>query len=227
MILTKEEYQDKIGHYKTVNNEAWRLRKQIIKHLLAYFWKYKKWRYVKFAIAVIVVGFFMQIFVLGHIETKIIELPGTKDTVYLEDTSKNMQAFLDKIGFMESGNNYKIKNQFGYLGRYQFGRAALSAIGMGGISEEDFLNTPELQEIAMLLLLKKQKDFFARYIGKYQGKTVGGIYITESGILAASNMAPQGVIDFLDSGGKNIFKDGNGTPITKYFKELSGYKLNF
>ena len=30
--------------------------------------------------------------------------------------------FLDDIGFRESSNNYKAVNQFGYLGKYQFGR---------------------------------------------------------------------------------------------------------
>jgi hypothetical protein len=226
-MMTKGQYEDKLEYYRVVNSEANRLRKDIVKYRAVHFWKHKKWKALKLLLTVMVVGFILQVFVMGELETKIIELPGKKEIVYVEDSIKNTEAFLEKIGFMESRNNYKIKNQFGYMGKYQFGRSALSAIGMGGISEEDFLNTPELQEIAIRLLLKRNKDFFARYIGKYQGKTIGGILITESGILGAANMAPQGVIDFLDSGGQNVFKDGNGTPITKYFKELGGYKLKF
>ena len=35
---------------------------------------------------------------------------------------KNHSSFLDAIGHRESTNNYKAVNQFGYLGKYQFGR---------------------------------------------------------------------------------------------------------
>jgi hypothetical protein len=151
----------------------------------------------------------------------------THEVVYLQDSTKNMKAFLDKIGFMESGNNYRAVNQYGYCGRFQFGREALTAIGLGGVSTDDFINNPELQEVAMKMLLKKNKETLARYIGKYQNRKIAGIFITESSILGASQMAPKGVIDFLDSGGQNVFKDGNGAPISKYLKDLSGYKLEF
>lgn len=225
--MTQEDYKDALAYYKTVNRESWRLRKKIVRYAIRYFWEHKKWNVLKFSVSVIIVGFIMQVFMSGMSETKTTKLPGTKEIVYVEDTSKTMKGFLYKFGFMESGNNYKIKNQYGYMGRYQFGRAALTAIGMGGIPEEDFLNNPELQEIAMGLLLKKNKEFLARYIGKFQGRTIGGVLISESGLLAAAHMAPQGVIDFLDSMGQKVFKDGNGVPITKYFKELGGYRLEF
>jgi len=32
------------------------------------------------------------------------------------------QAFLDAIGFRESGNRYDIVNRYGYMGKYQFGK---------------------------------------------------------------------------------------------------------
>jgi len=47
---------------------------------------------------------------------------------------KNHNKFLDDIGFRESSNNYKAVNQFGYLGKYQFGRNTLNAIGFDSIS---------------------------------------------------------------------------------------------
>ena len=65
--------------------------------------------------------------------------------------------FLDDIGFRESSNNYKAVNQFGYLGKYQFGRKTLNAIGFKDISNYEFLSNPEIQEEAMLVLLQKNK----------------------------------------------------------------------
>src|SRR5210317_982777 len=50
---------------------------------------------------------------------------------------KNHSTFLDAIGFRESSNNYKAVNQFGYLGKYQFGRKTLNAIGFENISNRE------------------------------------------------------------------------------------------
>ena len=69
---------------------------------------------------------------------------------------KNHSKFLDDIGFRESSNNYKAVNQFGYLGKYQFGRNTLNAIGFDSISNYEFLSNPSIQEEAMLTLLKKK-----------------------------------------------------------------------
>ena len=38
---------------------------------------------------------------------------------------KTYNLFLHDIGFRESTNDYKAVNQFGYLGKYQFGRNKL------------------------------------------------------------------------------------------------------
>jgi len=71
---------------------------------------------------------------------------------------KNHNKFLDDIGFRESSNNYKAVNQFGYLGKYQFGRKTLNAIGFEEISNYEFLSNPEIQEEAMLVLLQKTQS---------------------------------------------------------------------
>ena len=76
--------------------------------------------------------------------------------------------------------------------------------------------------------MKLNKKLLCDLIGKYEGKTLNSIYITQSGLLAAAHLGGAGnVKDFLESGGLIIFKDGNGTPITKYMKHFSGYKLHF
>ena len=138
---------------------------------------------------------------------------------------KNHSTFLDAIGFRESSNNYKAVNQFGYLGKYQFGRKTLNAIGFENISNREFLANPSIQEEAMFVLLKRNKHTLRREIKKYVGKTINGIYITESGILAAAHLAGAGnVKKFFRKGYE--FRDGNGTKMTSYMKRFANYQLN-
>ena len=138
---------------------------------------------------------------------------------------KNHSKFLNDIGFRESSNNYKAVNQFGYLGKYQFGRKTLNAIGFDSISNYEFLSNPEIQEEAMLVLLQKNKHTLRREIKKYVGETINGIYITESGILAAAHLGGAGnVKKFFRKG--HEFEDGNGTKMTSYMIRFSDYNLN-
>ena len=138
---------------------------------------------------------------------------------------KNHSTFLDAIGFRESSNNYKAVNQFGYLGKYQFGRKTLNAIGFDSISNYEFLSNPSIQEEAMLTLLKKNKHTLRREIKNYVGQTINGIYITESGILAAAHLGGAGnVKKFFRKGYE--FKDGNGTKMTSYMVRFADYDLN-
>ena len=138
---------------------------------------------------------------------------------------KNHSKFLDEIGFRESSNNYKAVNQFGYLGKYQFGRKTLNAIGFDSISNYEFLSNPSIQEEAMLTLLKKNKHTLRREIKNYVGQTINGIYITESGILAAAHLGGAGnVKKFFRKGYE--FKDGNGTKMTSYMVRFADYDLN-
>lgn len=139
---------------------------------------------------------------------------------------KNHTKFLDDIGFRESSNNYRAVNQFGYLGKYQFGRKTLNSLGFEDISNREFLENESIQEEAMYSLLNHNKRVLRRQIQKYHGETIHGVYITESGILAAAHLAGAGnVRKFFRKGYE--FKDGNGTKMTSYMILFSGYKLEF
>jgi len=138
---------------------------------------------------------------------------------------KNHSTFLDAIGFRESSNNYKAVNQFGYLGKYQFGRKTLNAIGFEKVSNREFLANPTIQEKAMLVLLKQNKHTLRKEIAKYSGKVINGIYITESGILAAAHLAGAGNVKRFFRKGYE-FRDGNGTKMTSYMKQFANYELN-
>lgn len=136
---------------------------------------------------------------------------------------KDHSAFLNKIGHVESGNRYSIVNRWGYMGKYQFGEETLKALDIDA-SKREFLASPTLQEEAMSKLLKENKKNLKRFIKKYDGKVLHGVLVTESGILAAAHLGGAGNVRNWFRHGED-FKDGNGTPITRYMKIFSGYSL--
>ena len=134
------------------------------------------------------------------------------------------EMFLNAIGMRESSNRYDVVNGWGYMGKYQFGKRTLKNLGYD-ISKKEFLNSPHIQEMAMLDLLSHNKKILQSYINQYSGVIVDGIEITESGILAAAHLGGPGNVKRYFKKGKQ-FKDGNGTKLTSYLTNFSGYKLN-
>jgi len=134
------------------------------------------------------------------------------------------EMFLNAIGMRESSNRYDVVNGWGYMGKYQFGKRTLKNLGYD-ISKKEFLNSPHIQEMAMLDLLSHNKKILQSYINQYSGVVVDGTKITESGILAAAHLGGPGNVKRYFKKGKQ-FKDGNGTKLTSYLTKFSGYKLN-
>ena len=134
------------------------------------------------------------------------------------------ELFLNAIGHRESSNRYDIVNKWGYMGKYQFGKKTLKNLGYD-VSKKEFLNSPYLQEKAMLDLLEHNKKILQSYIDYWDGRKINGKVITESGILAAAHLAGAGNVKrFLKKGEE--FKDGNGTKLTSYLTQFSGYDIN-
>ncbi len=131
-------------------------------------------------------------------------------------------GFREAVAFKESRGNYHIINDFGYIGKYQFGLETLKLIGIYNVDQ--FLYTPELQEKAFLVNAQRNKWVLRNDILRFEGKTISGIAITESGILAAAHLAgPGSVKKFLRSYGNDTFSDAFGTSIKSYMKKFSGY----
>ena len=139
---------------------------------------------------------------------------------------EELNRFLTDIGFRESGNRYDITNSWGYMGKYQFGKSTLKGLGFE-VTRKEFLTNPQLQEEAMMALLLHNKEKLQTYIDLYDGETINGMYVSESGILAAAHLGGQGSVKRYFRNGK-VFRDGNGTKITSYMNQFSGYdiKLN-
>ncbi len=63
-------------------------------------------------------------------------------------------------------------------------------------------------------------------IDKYVGKTINGIKITKSGIIAAVHLkGATSAKPYFTSNGKNIPRDGFKTPVEEYVKKMAGFHL--
>lgn len=165
-------------------------------------------------------------FYVGEDEEIIYTVPTQDESQYvnleLPYTGKSYTGFKQAIAIRESQGQYKLINSFGYMGKYQFGMAALRSIGIK--SKKDFLNNQRLQEKAFKALLSINKAQLQFEIEKFDGKMVNGVRITESGILAAAHLGGAGSVkNYLRSNGKSKFKDGFGTSMKSYFKKFGGY----
>lgn len=135
--------------------------------------------------------------------------------------------FNKRIAHSESRGKYDAENRLGYVGKYQFGGAALQDTGYkdangkwtgkdGVSSKEDWKNNPDAQEAAMSKLTSRNRRHLTTNDAfKQVGKTLQGVVITKQGLLAASHLVgAQGVVDMLKTG--VIPKDANGTTALKY-----------
>ncbi|MGK0324878.1 MAG: hypothetical protein ACJA2M_000122 [Polaribacter sp.] len=137
----------------------------------------------------------------------------------------NFVAFKQALAFKESQGNYTVINTLGYLGKYQFGRTTLERFEI--YDTEGFLQDPELQERAFTALCKVNKWILRKDIKRSVGKTINGIEITESGILAAAHLGGAGnVKKFLRSNGTKTFSDAYGSSIQVYLKKFAGYDVS-
>lgn len=142
------------------------------------------------------------------------------------DTGNSFAGFKQALGFKESQNDYTRINKFGYLGKYQFGRSTLLLLG---IKDTDaFIKDPVLQEKAFIANASRNKWVLRKDIERFNGKTINGVLVTESGILAAAHLGgPGSVKRYLRSGGVDGFRDAFGTSLRSYMKKFGGYDVSF
>ena len=170
-----------------------------------------------------------SLFLMGNtkpnwIEAIMFESNDVEESIIISKAEENeLDNFLDAIGFYESGNNYKAVNSLGYMGKYQFGKRTLKGLGYD-VSKSKFLNSPTIQEKAMMDLLSHNQHILRNYIDYWDGRKVNGKVITESGILAAAHLAGPSNVKKYFMHGKD-FSDAYGTKLTKYLYTFSGYNI--
>lgn len=140
--------------------------------------------------------------------------------------------FMLAVGMIESRCKWNAVGGSGnaYWGAFQFGKSALSSVGLSNVPQKVFLGDTLLQMWAMNSLIKKNYYVLQNDIEKYNIPMKGGVLIgrymcTVSGLLAASHLVGVNAVKrFIESNGKEIAHDGNGVPLTDYLM-LNGYFL--
>lgn len=116
----------------------------------------------------------------------------------------------------------------GYLGKYQFGGAALKDLGYkegstwtgkdGINSKEDFLASPEAQEAAMTSYVTIQEGYLeSNGAMDYVGTEFDGEIITKEGLVAAAHLVGAGAVKKMLKTGV-VPEDANGTKAVEYLK---------
>ena len=137
-------------------------------------------------------------------------------------TGKTFIGFRQSLAVRESEGKYSKVNTLGYLGKYQFGAETLRILGIK--DTPSFLRSRALKEKAFLANLSRNKWELQDEIATYSGKTINGIQITESGILAAAHLGGTGSVKrFLKTNGRKKCKDGYGTSIMEYMSDFADY----
>jgi len=135
---------------------------------------------------------------------------------------KSFIGFKEAVGFKESQGRYSVVNTFGYMGKYQFGRGTLKLIGV--YNTRTFMSDPNIQEKAFEANLSRNKWVLRRDIKRFTGRVIGGVKVTESGILAAAHLGgPGNVKKFLRSYGATVFSDAYGSSVRYYMKKFAGF----
>lgn len=140
---------------------------------------------------------------------------------------KEFSLFRQAIGQRESGNRYDAINDYGCLGAFQFQVETLNRLGITGITAESFRKDPSLfpeslQNEALLMLVHANAQLLHQF-DRYIGRSIQGVVITRSGLLAAMHLGGiRGIQAFFYN--KNP-SDAYGTTIKDYLILFSGYNI--
>jgi hypothetical protein len=112
------------------------------------------------------------------------------------------------------------------MGKYQFGEGTLSMYGVENFL--DYKSNPALQEKVFLMNVMRNKWILRREISWYSDSYLNGIYISQSGIIAAAHLSgPGNVKKYLRSHCDPDLnkRDANGTSISDYINIFKDYSL--
>ena len=162
--------------------------------------------------------------------------------------TKTLDEFYTDLGIRESSGNYKAKNRYGYLGKYQMGESAMIDAGYykktshnynndwsgqftgkdGVYSVQDFLNNRQAQENAQKAFKQAQWRYLQNSgATKYLGQTINGIKITPAALLGGAHIGGHVKVgDYVRSAGKIDGKDANGVPVSEYMRKFQDYDVS-
>lgn len=156
--------------------------------------------------------------------------------------TKTYKDFVKDLGARESGGDYRIVNEFGYLGKYQFGLARLTDFGLclrkpgtkgfgnksfvwkPPYSQDWFLASPEIQDLVFDLHVGHYKRVLEQRYIMTLGKTYLGTLVTLSGAVACCHLLGVGGFQMFARGINST--DEYGTSAKDYIAKFGGYKID-
>ena len=144
---------------------------------------------------------------------------------------KQLDMFINYLGYRESGNNWKIVNNANCLGDWQFSELTLRYLGYKHITAEKFKSDssifPRKLQLEILKTYMEINEISLKPYEIYIGSEINGILITKSGLLAGAHLGGVGSVKlFIESNGNIDKEDSNGSKISTYLKEFSIYNLS-
>ena len=170
--------------------------------------------------------------ILSPIMPKVLTVVNKNTQVKEVKFQGGFEKFKKKFRLKESTNNPDTINSTGMLGFYGFGSRARKECGYEHITIDGFRHNPKIwsvedQDKAFIKYLKINKKRISSIIKMYNNKVIGGVVITESGLLAACHLVGAGnVKKYFETNGEFVFSDNNKTTTKDYLREFSGYKFN-
>lgn len=170
-------------------------------------------------------------------------VPKTNPPQKQEPPSKDheYEEFRLALGYRESRNRYNIKNEYGFLGCYQFGLARLTDLGLAErkpgtsgygnhsfrwkfpFSEKIFLASRNLQDLVFEAHVADYMRRITASYGMFLDKNINGVKITMSGAIACCHLLGEGGLRGFIRGVNG--SDANGTTADEYLSTFAGYKL--
>ena len=148
----------------------------------------------------------------------------TKTLITEVDTTE----YLWKMQVHESSCVYDTVNRLGYIGLYQFGRMAMTDVGLGHKYDYYRKNPSSFRPDLQILCMKRLMQVNTRYMEDYKsyvGTRINGVNITWLGILASCHLVGHvHTKKFLRSKGNIVASDGNKTSQIEYMKMFSNSK---
>jgi len=153
--------------------------------------------------------------------------------------------FREALAQRESGKDYTVRNDLGYLGRYQFGMARLTDLGYAERkpgakgwgnssfqwvepwSDERWLGNAGIQELAFREHMERHARSVGRRYGQYVGQPLSAYRdgaageVTLSGMLGVAHLLGLGGLGKLLAGDDGA--DAYGTKASDYLLLLSGH----
>jgi len=174
------------------------------------------------SIAFIIVGLLT---IVSTILTKPFSFIHVPNGIVLSEPTQ-IEKFMDRIAYIETaGAGYQIVNKYGMMGRYQFSPTTVRAVGITA-TRQQFLQNEELQDTAMIRLMRLNERELSGYIQRYDGRIVKGVRVNRASILAGAHFAgANGVKRFLTNADYNGTVDGFGTSLRKYMSYFSTFHL--